>query len=284
MTLTARNLAIVSLLLAGTSPGWTAEVRDRAGLFTPSARREAESQLGELERTTGTRVVIETAKPGIKEAIGRLLRRPQLKDLDPDAQRRALSEEARRRAVAVGEQAVYVFIYHDPPLAFAQVEVGADPDLQQALPAARRREVAEQVVARLTKDNPDAALADLVASLSARLRTLSASHSPPPVFHWASVGWSIAVLLALWLVVELAQVASGGQPGGGSAVVSLTAFAGGSFLTGLFAAMARCGSLGAAARNECPPLPAAQPDQTEVEEPDLRERDPVSSGHAHDQH
>jgi hypothetical protein len=280
MLLTVRTALASILLLAAGTGGGAAEVKDRAALFSPSARREAEQQLRDLERTFGKRVIVETSKPGAKEWLGHLIQRPRLRDLDPAAQRRALDEEAQKRAAALGPHGVLVFLYHDPPLSYVQIET-SDADLKKALPASARQELQERVLAKLTANQSDAALAELVTGLRSRFSDgLTVLYTPPPAFNWAPVAWSIAGLLALWLVVELAQVLSGGRPGGGSAAVSASAFGGGAFLSGLFAAMARCGSLRAAVQSECAPLPTGPVDESGADAPAPA---PAAPEHAHEQ-
>jgi hypothetical protein len=266
MRLTPCGAVLTALLLCWCPAAWADAIKDRARLFNPGARRQAEEQIQGLETAYGKRVVIETAKP---TWLGRLFQRRQLKEMDAATQGRFLDEEAQKRAASVGPHSVFVFFHQDPP--FVQMVLSSDPDLDRVLPATARSELRDRVLIQLKQNQPDAALAETVSFLQIHFEAGLSSHAAAtPFFNWTPVVWSIASLLALWLVIELAQILTGGRPGGGHAAIGAVHFAGGAFLAGLFAYMARCGGPAAVLRGECRP-DAADEDHA------------VPAGHLHEQ-
>ncbi len=263
----AHGALFVLVALTCCAPASAEEIKDRARLFSPTARRQAEDQIRDLEQRYGKRILIETARSGF---LGRLFGRPQPRDMDPEARRRFLADEADRRAQAAGPHSVYVFVYQDP--LYVGLVVSPDAQLERVLPPTQRDDLRKELETRLKENQADAALAELVHSLAARFESGLAVHTAATAsFNWLPVAWTIAGLLGLWLVIELAGVLSGGRPGGGRAAISAVHFAGGSFLAGLFAYMARCDGPGAILREDCQTQPADPNPIAEL------------SGHAHEQ-
>jgi hypothetical protein len=226
MLLSTRTALFGIILLGGLVGGparieASAEVRDdRLQLFSPEARGRARDAIQEIERSYHVKLVIETEDRG---------RRP-LGWLFPKS---ATSNKA-------GRNGIYVLISREVSEWDVHVTVGPDPRVQEAFPPAARAQLRDQLLSRLKEKHADQGLSEALQFVRSTLDAhLGGPIAPPQSFDWTPITTTLLVILGLWLLIEVLQVATGGQLGAGYVGLSAGSFAGGgSFVTGLFAAMA----------------------------------------------
>jgi uncharacterized protein len=125
-----RALGLLAVVSLATAHAGAAEIRDRAGLFSPAAIREAEVTLEMVERELGTPSLIETA---------------------PSLQGESITDSALRHARSWGRKGVYVLI--------AKKEHKIDVrDYQSFLGSKRNLAIRDAFVEGLKRGDYDAAL------------------------------------------------------------------------------------------------------------------------------
>lgn len=151
----AATLLAAALALAASVTD-AAEVRDRAGMFSPEAARKAESELTRVEKRAGTPIFIETidAIPGLPA------------DADSRAKLRAINELAQKRGREVDAQGVYILLSgKDKVLSNVLVRERH----AAALPEAARRKIRDAFIEPFKAGDYDAGLTSAVAAIDSAL-------------------------------------------------------------------------------------------------------------------
>lgn len=152
----APPLLAAALALAFAPAAGSAEVRDRAGMFSPEAVRKAEADLTRVEKQTGVPILIETIDsiPGLAA------------DAPQKAKLRAVNEAAERRDAEVGAQGIYILLSKkDRVLSNVLIR----KRLEGALPEPDRLKIRDAFVGPFKAGDFDGGLAAAAAAIDSAL-------------------------------------------------------------------------------------------------------------------
>ena len=194
-----------------------AEVRDRAGIFSPEAAKKAEAQLDRIEKRTNIPVVIETIEsiPGLDRAAS------------ASEKRRAVDQLAEKRAREMGYEGVYLLISKNDHV-FSPVLV--KERYESLLPLEKRHEVRDTLTREFKAGRFDEGLLKTTALLDTAFAAAPAHGGLRRVVQVAPVprrgeahgarfglGTLLAIGLGIFGVLMLFRVLGGifGRSGGG---------------------------------------------------------------------
>jgi uncharacterized membrane protein YgcG len=181
-------LAFVPVLI-----GQVPVIDDTAHIFIAREMTQITGEVENIERDFHVRVVVDTVK---SLPWGAQL---WVSVRGPDAAEHYLDNWAHRRARKAGTRGIYVLVCREP----LAVRVQAGRGLR-GITAADTNDLRETLATGLNRGDPGKALKETVAELDKILQNrLGRPVAGLPAISWPAVLAAIAIVLALWLAIEL---------------------------------------------------------------------------------
>jgi uncharacterized membrane protein YgcG len=224
---------------AGTAMAASA-IKDESHIFSPQAREQAARDIEEISRLYHKDVFIEFL-PSVPEGNWwNRFKKWMLYSKDPKSRQRFYEDWAKRSARAAGPNSIYVLIVKEPAPLHVEIAAGRDAQKKGGLMPADAKKLQERLQALFQKGDYNAGLEQTVREIGRVLRdNRDAAVVPPEEFPWAELGSLMGIMLGLWLCLQLMQKFLGNRDPERAVPLAEAGYgAGGSYLAGLYAALA----------------------------------------------
>jgi uncharacterized membrane protein YgcG len=229
-------LALIGFPAAGGTAAAASAIKDEGRIFSPQVKEQAERAIDEIGRVYHKDVTIEMV-PAIPDGNWwNKFKKWALYSKDPKNRHRFYEDWAKRSARAAGPNSIYVLIVKEPAPLHLEIAAGRDAQKKDGLSPADSKRLQDRLQVLFQTGNYDGGLEETVRDLGRTLRdNRDATVVPPEQFPWAELTSLIAIVLGIWLCLQLMQKFLGNcDPERALPLAEAEYGAGGSYLTGLY--------------------------------------------------